>query len=149
MFTLWGEPMSLSASIQINSTADHVFALYSDVSSWPSWDKDVLAVSLPQGLVLGSTGWLKPRGGPKVKLSVTEVTRGVSFSTASDLPLCKMTVLHSISQGQQGVNVIHQAQFTGLLAFFFAFVIGRPFMKNLPDALHSLKALAEGSPLRE
>jgi hypothetical protein len=137
--------MLQSDSIYIHSTAQRVFAVYSDVSSWPKWDNDVSYVTLPDGLVHGSEGWLKPSSGPRVKIRVTQVTKNVSFSTESRLPLCTMTVYHEINPAEQGVRITHGARFSGLLAPLFKAAIGRPFSKNLPVALQALKSMSEAT----
>ena len=137
--------MTFAGNIQIKAPAQAVFALYNDVKTWPEWDLDVLAVSLPQGLVAGKKGWLKPKSGPKVKMQVTEVTQNASFTTRSQLPLCTMEVTHQITPNLDGVNVAHEAFFSGPLAPLFRKLIGQPYRQTLPDVLKALKAKAEGT----
>lgn len=119
-----------------------VFSLYKDVASWPAWDADTLAVSLP-GLTVGATGWLKPRKGPKVRLEVVEVTQDRSFTVQAALPFCRMRFGHDLRAAAGETTIEHSVRFDGPLAFVFRRLIGRDIDRSLPETLAALKAASE------
>ena len=57
--------------------------------------------------------------------------------------LCKIIDTHTIVQKNEKTLVTHKIEMTGLLSFFFAFVIGRDMKKDLPSVMKSLVAQAE------
>ena len=54
-------------------------------------------------------------------------------------------VTHQITPNLDGVNVAHEALFSGALAPLFCKLIGQPYRQTLPDVLMALKAKAEGT----
>ncbi|MFN7399487.1 MAG: SRPBCC family protein [Sandaracinobacter sp.] len=135
--------LTIDRTIQISAPVDAVFRCYADVQSWPDWDSEVTVVDLPQGLVPGATGWLKPRQGPKARLVVTEVEQDRSFTIQSRLPLCEMRFGHDLV-GDGGVTTVrHWVSFVGPLAPLFRHLIGRSIAATLPATLAGLKAACE------
>lgn len=120
-----------------------VFALWADVAGWPSWDEGIAAVTLDGPFVAGSTGTLKPTGGFKVPFALLEVDPGAGFTDVSSLPGCKLRFAHRADRVGDVTRVTHRADFSGPLAPFFAFVIGRDLVKELPGTVRSLCRAAE------
>ncbi len=132
-------------SIIIAAPRKAVFAVYEDVSSWPEWDEGLFAVSLPGGLAVGSSGWLQPAGGPRAKITVTEVAAGRSFTVESRLPLCRMIFTHSLEDEGAGTRAVHCIGFQGALAFLFRRLAGPAVERSLMPALTGLKRRSEGA----
>jgi hypothetical protein len=133
----------IDQSVQIIAPVEAVFRRYADVQSWPDWDSEVAAVDLPQGLVPGATGWLKPRRGPRASLVVTEVEQDRSFTIQSRLPLCEMRFGHSLLAQGDITTARHWVSFVGPLAPLFRHLIGRSIAATLPATLAGLKAACE------
>ncbi|WP_199638812.1 SRPBCC family protein [Serratia sp. PAMC26656] len=134
--------MSVVYSIEINAHASKIFALYTNIHSWPIWDSEVSAVHLP-GLHLGVSGWLKPRQGPKSNIHVAEVVPNRSFTIESRLPLCRMQFGHELEGDENRTTVTHWVRFTGPLAFLFRQLIGKGIAQTLPKTLAGLKRASE------
>lgn len=135
--------MQISATIGIFATPAKIFQLYENIESWRSWDPEVADVHLPDGLKVGSTGWLKPRAGPKAKIRVSEVTQGRSFTVESALPLCRMTFNHQLKAGPNQTEATHWAEFFGPLSFIFRRLIGKQIKASLPQTMLGLKRACE------
>lgn len=134
---------SFEQSTVINQPVATVFRFYEDCSSWPSWDSELQACSLPAGLQVGSRGWLKPRGAPQVDILISEVTRNRSFTAVAKLPLCRMSFVHELEELENTTRATHRVVFQGPLSFLFRPWIGRGIQKGLPSTLAGLKKASE------
>jgi uncharacterized protein YndB with AHSA1/START domain len=138
--------MQFEASTQINAPSAAVFALYSNVSGWPTWDPDVKMASLTGAFVSGARGVIVPNGGPKSEIVFTEVLTDKGFTAQCKLPLCVMRFEHELQDlNGTGTRATHRVIFKGLLAPLFGRLIGSGMVKTMPHALAGLKKNAEAS----
>jgi polyketide cyclase/dehydrase/lipid transport protein len=120
---------------------DAVWALWSDVATWPEWDSGLDDVTIDGPFAPGTTGRLKPSGGPAVRFTVTETRPGEGFSDVTRLPLARMRFDHRLAESGDGHTLIEQrVTITGPLTPLWSRVIGRGIARDLPD---TLRALAE------
>ena len=133
----------IAHDVIVQADPETVFSLYENIESWPQWDEEVVAVSLPDGLRDNAQGWLQPRSGPRAKIQVVSVTRPFQFSVESQLPGCKMGFDHRIEATTLGTRVTHGVYFKGATSFVFARLIGPSLNRGLPLTLQGLKREAE------
>lgn len=134
--------MSIVHRIEIEAPAEVVFALYTEVEGWPSWDSETTAVDLP-GLKHGAEGWLKPRNGPRARIRVVDVVPNRSFTVEGNLPLCRMQFGHELQAHATRTTATHWVTFRGPLAFVFRRLIGTGIDRSLPSTLEGLKRASE------
>lgn len=120
-----------------------IWQIWSDVSNWSTWDHGIQSSSINGPFAVGTTGKLKPKGGPEVITKLTSVTPNKSFIDEAKLFGAKIIVSHNLTQSGKKTLVTHQIEMKGPLAFFFAFVIGRNMKKNLPTEMLALVEKAE------
>ena len=137
--------MQFEEQILISAPVGKIFALYSNVNGWSSWDPDVKTSAIEGAFVSGANGTLEPSEGPEVNITIVSVQKDKSFTMESKLPLCTMTFEHELSPLKSATQVIHRVSFEGLLAFFFGKVIGNQIHKGLPGTLRGLKRAAEST----
>jgi hypothetical protein len=130
-------------SIDIHASAERVYSLYADLTSWPTWDPSVVEVNLPSGLRVGSSGWLRPKDGPRTRISIYEASDGQSFTVQSHLPGCRMLFGHTLQTVAGGVRATHTLSFAGPLAFVFRRLLGAKIASTLSGALQGLKHMSE------
>ncbi|MDR0787392.1 MAG: SRPBCC family protein [Gemmatimonadota bacterium] len=135
--------MQFEESIDVQASAQAVFALYADVSAWASWDPDVSSSSIVGAFATGSTGKLKPSNGPEAKITFTEVVANKSFTVESRLPLCVMRFEHKLFPTASGTTVVHRVSFSGFLSPLFSRIIGSQIRKGLPRTMAGLKRAVE------
>lgn len=135
--------MIIEESIKVNSTPEHIFSLYKDVSNWKEWDKEVKASSLIGAFKNGSFGSVTPSKGPKSKICLSEVEENKTFTAESKLPFCVMYFEHNLTAVDNAVLVTHRVKFKGPLRFIFGYLIGKPIKVGLPVTLKGLKYSAE------
>jgi Polyketide cyclase / dehydrase and lipid transport len=138
--------MQFEASTQINAPSATIFALYSNLSGWSTWDPDVKTASLAGAFVSGAKGVIVPHGGPKSEIIFTEVVKDKKFIAQCKLPLCIMRFEHELNELKgAGTQATHRVIFQGLLAPLFGRLIGSGMRKTLPNALAGLKKAAEAT----
>ena len=130
-------------SVQSNATPHAVWSLWSDVSNWKSWDDEVEFSSLEGPFQIGTSGTIKPRGGPRTKFIILDIVTHRRFHDRSYLPFARLDFMHSIEVHGERVLVTHRVEMTGVLTFLFSRLIGNKIKKGLPHAVAKLIAMAE------
>jgi hypothetical protein len=135
-FSLWNGQRAQPSSQ--TATPEQVWALWADVEHWHEWDHEVLSSSINGAFAVGATGVLKPKGGPSVRFSLTEVNPMAGFSNVASLPLTKLEFHHRVVPHGDGSRIEHTVVLRGLLTFFFRRVLGVKIARSLPDVVASL-----------
>ena len=130
-------------TIRTKATKDAIWKLWTDVSNWNTWDHEVKSSSLNGNFAVGTTGALKPKGGPATTFMITESTMYKSFSDRSFLPFAVMDFIHTMKKVDSEVEITHKVQITGMLSWIFTQIIGKKIAKELPQAMKNLQLLAE------
>jgi carbon monoxide dehydrogenase subunit G len=120
-----------------------VWHIWQDVRNWNTWDPGIEYSTLNGPFQTGTTGTLKPKGGPLVKTLLTRVEPMHMFVDEAKLPLTKIIVTHSMKQVEGKTHVTHHIEMKGALAFLFAYLIGRNMKKNLPQEMLEMVKKAE------
>jgi hypothetical protein len=125
------------------ATKEQIWRLWTDVSNWNTWDREVESSELFGQFRTGTKGTLKAAGGPKTKFVMTECTGFQSFTNTSFLPFCKMDFIHTMTESEYGLEIVHKVVMTGLMSFFFSKIIGKNIKEGLPLAVEKLIEIAE------
>jgi len=135
----------ISNTVRTKASPQALWKLWSDVNTWPQWDEAIEEISLPGPFVVGSSGRLKPRGGPAARFTLTKADPVLGFSDVSDMGIFKMTFDHTWKQiSETEIEFTHQVRFHGLLGGVFFKKLGGHFRKDLPTAMEKLARQAEG-----
>jgi hypothetical protein len=135
--------MNFQHAVNIAAKPADIFKLYANVAEWPKWDPEVIESSLSGAFAAGAVGSIKPKGGPKSKIELTEVKPNVGFTVRCKLPLCVMTFGHELVAKGATTTATHSVSFTGFLAPLFGRLIGTGIQKTLPATMEGLKRAAE------
>jgi len=120
------------------------FARWEDMDTWPEWDEAVAWTRLDGPFAVGTTGVLKPRGGPKVTFVIETLEPGSEFTDVSSMPGAKLRIRHLVSARDDGrTRVDIEVSIDGPLAWLWGKVLGRGIATSTPDALVKLVAMAE------
>lgn len=130
-------------TIETRASAEAVWRVWEDVENWNTWDHGIEFSTSEGPFEEGTTGTLKPKGGPLVRTRLVYVEPMKAFVAESKLPLTLITVSHFIEERDGKRRVTHQIEMKGLLARLFAFLIGRNMKKNLPQEMAALAKKAE------
>lgn len=120
-----------------------VWKVWSDVANWNRWDQEIESARINGDFILGQTGELKPKGGPKAKTKIIELTPLRSFSDQTDLPLAKLRFDHRMDEIDGSLQITHKISVSGPLGFLFSKILGKNLKRGLERALPKLIELAE------
>jgi len=122
-----------------------LFACWADMASWPEWNLDTEWVRLDGPFSTGSTGMLKPKGGPKVRFVLESVVPGREFVDVSRLVGARLTFAHhveTLSDGRTSLRV--SVTLDGPLARLWNRILGKGIAQSLgPDTERLLARAAE------
>jgi hypothetical protein len=122
------------------------FARWADMATWPEWNTDTEWVRLDGPFATGSTGVLKPKGGPRVKFVLHSVVPEREFVDVSLLVGARLTFRHVVEQLDDGGSIVRvDVTMSGLLSRFWAQLLGKGFRASLQPDLDRLVAAAESA----
>lgn len=137
--------MTTLGTAHITSTAEPAafFARWADMATWPEWNADTEWVRLDGPFATGSTGVLKPRGGPKTTFVISEVAPD-RFTDVSKLLGARLTFNHRIQPAPDGGSAVQvTVTLAGPLALLWNRILGKGIKSTLHRDLEALKTTAE------
>jgi hypothetical protein len=138
---------TFEVSRESSASPEQVFRRWSEVARWTDWDDGLTASSLDGPFSPGTTGKLKPKGGPSVRFTLLAVEHNVGFEDVTSLPLATLTFRHRAVPSGSGSRITHRVEIAGPLGFLFARIMGPDFAKGLPETVEKLARLA-AQPMR-
>ncbi|WP_042386938.1 SRPBCC family protein [Streptacidiphilus melanogenes] len=138
--------LTLGRTTQISSAAPAAFFdRWADMATWPEWNADTEWVRLDGPFAAGSTGVLKPKGGPKTKFVITELTDRV-FVDVSLLAGARLTFHHAIAPTAAGGSEVSvTVTLGGPLARLWNLILGKGIAASLDRDLAALARVAEAA----
>jgi hypothetical protein len=103
-------------------------ALYeaiADIASWPTWDPDIEMTEAAGAIAAGQAFVLKPRGGPKVRMTIAAADRPTCFVDLAHLPLAQMRTTHLFEPADGATRVTVRIEVRGLLGFLWDRIVAR------------------------
>ncbi|MEY9877009.1 hypothetical protein ABH931_006531 [Streptacidiphilus sp. MAP12-33] len=132
-----------SASKSSTAAPAAFFARWGDMATWPEWNADTEWVRLDGPFAAGATGVLKPKGGPKTRFVVTELTDSV-FTDVSLLLGARLTFHHTVTPtADGGSDVSVTVTLAGPLARLWNAILGKGIAASLDRDLGALVGTAE------
>ena len=130
------------STITKNTSANALWDVMADVNNWPSWGDDLEWTRLDGPAAVGKDFHLKPKGGPKTRITITRCERPGAFTDRSHLLLCKMTFVHTFTETPEGTRVDMELSMNGPLTFLWKKVIGEKQAADFPAHVEALVAAA-------
>lgn len=130
-------------TVETTAPASVIWHIWQDVKNWHTWDHGIEYATNNGPFIAGSTGTLKPKGGPLVHTLLTHVEFMKMFVDESKLPFARIIVSHFLKVSSGITYVTHQIEMKGPLAFLFSYLIGRKMKKNLPQEMLTMIKKAE------
>ena len=124
-------------------TPDQFFARWAEHSTWGEWSPDTEWVRLDAPAALGTTGTLKPKGGPKVNFTISAFEPGVEYTDTSKLVGARLVFQHVATATADGTALAARVTVDGPLARLWAKILGKDFAESVPADMQRLVALVE------
>lgn len=132
-------------SRETTAPPEKVWTIWSDTSTWPSWNPDVKAISLDGPFQNGTTGAMTTRAGTN-KIYLENIVPGRSFDLrASPLPLTDFHFHCEITPTDTGSRISQGLTMTGTLAPLFMPIMGGRLAQSFGPILDGLAREAESS----
>jgi hypothetical protein len=128
-------------TVEADVTAEAIWSLYADVSTWPSWDADAELITRDGPFAAGTTGTMKFAGQEPLRYRLTEVRPLREFVDETPLGELVVRVSHLLEPQPSGrVRITYSAEIDG--PENQAQEIGPMITADFPDTMASLIALA-------
>jgi hypothetical protein len=136
-------------SVEGKVSRSALWGLYSDVKTWPEWDKGIERIRLYGEFREGTPGTIKPVGQGQLPFRLTKVTVDGGFSDETEIPGAEVALgfkrtLESVGEGR--CRITHRVSIFGPGARSMAPTIGPEMARGIPDTIQSLLKMAQQGP---
>ena len=101
---------------QLDAPIERVWAVWSDMTKYPEWDKRELELRLDGPFAAGTVGYSKQKGNPGGSFHVVAVNEPTGWSNLSDLPNDELLIRHTLKDlGDHRTEITKSYTVTGPL----------------------------------
>ena len=122
--------------------APKLFDALADINNWKAWDDGLEYTAIATAPQAGADFVLKPKGGPKTRMTIERLSRPNLFSDIAHLPLAKMRTTHEFLTFNGRTSIRLTVEVWGILGFLWQRVIGQNQIKTAPQQTQSFIAYA-------
>ena len=132
-------------TLKASASPERVWRIWSDVSTWPHWNPDVLAVLIEGPFVSGAQGQMTTKAGGTHQITLRDVEPGRSFQLeTSPIPLGRFHFSCEVRPAGEGASTISQSiTIGGPLGPLYSAMMGGRIAQGFEPILNGLKAAAE------
>lgn len=117
---------------------DDVWRIWSDINNWPKWDKELEYCKMESMFIEGSQFILKPKGGPKVKITLSEVKPNEKFTDYCKFLGATMYDAHELEETSDGLRITSTITVTGPLSFIWVNLVAKNVANSVPKNMDAL-----------
>jgi uncharacterized protein YndB with AHSA1/START domain len=126
-------------SVRAPVSRERVWALWTDVPGWPSWNPGVARAELDGPVAEGATGTVRGAGGPASKLRVLEIDPQRRFVTEASERLMRLRFEFELTDAEDGeLRITHRVRMTGLATPLMRRTVGPRLERSIPVAMAAL-----------
>ncbi|MES2215552.1 MAG: polyketide cyclase [Pseudomonadota bacterium] len=133
-----------SKTFQDIKSAD-IWRIWTDVNNWPTWHGDLDYCKLDGEFVVGNYFMLKPKGMSAVKITLTEIIEGHSFTDCTSFFGAKMYDTHSMEETNDGLKLTNKLIVTGPLSWLWIRLVAQNVADSIADETESLVKLVRST----
>jgi len=122
--------------------AQDIWGLWADVNNYLRWHNGLDYCKLEGDFVVGNYFTLKPKGAPPFKIFITELIKNRRFVDCTYFFGAKMYDIHELEETPEGLRVTNTLKITGVLSFFWDWLIARKVAAAVPHKMEALIGLA-------
>jgi len=119
-------------------TALQVWKTWTDVNQWHTWQDDVESAKLEGAFKKGGLIHFKPKGGPNIRIELTEVQPCTLFVDLTRFPLARMYDSHELIEQGNRLEIRTTIRISGPLSFLWRKLVVNDIVKSLPAQTDSL-----------
>lgn len=122
-----------------------IWRIWTDVNNWPTWHGDLDYCKLEGRFEIGNHFFLKPKGVSPVKIMLTEINEGYSFTDCTSFFGAKMYDTHALEETADGLKLTNTLVVTGTLKWLWIKLVAQNVAETIPEETEALVALARKS----
>lgn len=128
---------------------EQIWKIWSDIKMRTLWDDDTEWAEINGPFEIGSIISFKTKGGPKLKLKITECTPNQSFTDTFQFPFARMDGIHTMEKTPDGLRLTTTMQITGPLAWLWRKLVVEKIVATLPHQTNLLIQMARKIPYNQ
>lgn len=117
---------------------EDVWRIWSDVTHWPTWDKELEYCKMDHPFVDGTQFILKPKGGREIKITLSEVKPNDKFTDYCKFFGATMYDAHELQDTAEGLRITNTITVTGPLRFLWVHLVAKNIVRSLPAQMDAL-----------
>ncbi|MBP6104596.1 MAG: polyketide cyclase [Gammaproteobacteria bacterium] len=121
---------------------EDIWPLWTDINQWPSWHGDLDYCKLEGAFEVGNHFMLKPKGAPAVKIVLTSIDEGQSFTDCTNFWGAKMYDTHAMIETPEGLLISNTLVVSGPLQWLWIKLVAQNVANTVPQELEALVKLA-------
>ncbi len=98
---MWQQQFSTTTTLP----KEKIWKVLSDIENWHKWDDEIEYTKLNGEAKAGTNFVLKPKGAPKVTLTIEEFSPSSRFVDLTNFPLAKMRTIHELVETSSGTSI--------------------------------------------
>lgn len=122
---------------------EDIWKLWTDVNGWTRWHGDLDSCALEGKFEVGNHFFLKPKGMGAVKILLTAIEEGVSFTDCTSFFGAKMYDTHALEETPQGLKLTNTVVVTGPLKWVWVKLVAQNVADSVPVEMEALVHLAK------
>lgn len=115
-----------------------VWQVLTDINNWPTWHADLEYCRLEGDFAVGQHFLLKPKGIGEVKILLTEIHEGYSFTDCTSFFGAKMYDTHALVDTPQGLQIKNTIVVTGPLKWLWIKLVAHHVADSVPEETEAL-----------
>jgi len=115
-----------------------IWQIWADVNNWPKWDKELESCEMTAPFTKGSRFILKPIGGPKVEITLSEVIPNEKFTDYCQFFGAIMYDDHELIETPDGLLIKNTISVTGILSFIWVHLVAKKVANSVPKQMDAL-----------
>ncbi len=132
-------------SVQTKASPQGVWKIWSDTSTWPQWNPDVLAMKLNGPFASGTTGTMTNKQGAHA-IQLEDVVPGKSFRLETTvIPLTRFSFECQVAAGTGQTTVSQAIRVKGPLGAIVGGMMSKQIANSFPALLQGLAGKAEAA----
>lgn len=133
-------------SLETRADPERVWRIWSDTSTWPRWNPDVIDISLDGAFATGTGGTMTTRAGGTHHIELEGVQPGRAFTIrTSPAPLSTFHFKCEVAPASGGSQISQGVSMTGPLGGLMSALMGARMAAGFEAILQGLKKEAEST----
>jgi hypothetical protein len=119
-----------------------IWQIWSDIPNRPLWDLDLEWGRINGSFEQGAIFYIKPKGGPRIKMEITECVPNKVFTDCFSVPFARLYGIHQMEKSKDGLRLSTTIKVEGLLGWVLRKLVAEKVAAEVPEQTEKLILLA-------